>query len=44
MMSYDYLFFIGVELSYSVVLVSGVQESNSVLHIHICIFSDFSLL
>ena len=42
--SYDYFFLIGVELIYSVALVSGVEESNSGLHIHICIFSDFSLL
>ena len=27
--------FIGVELIYNVVLVSGVQQSESVIHIHI---------
>ena len=27
--------FIGVELIYNVVLVSGVQRSDSVIHIHI---------
>ena len=28
-------FFIGVELIYNVVLVSGIQQSDSVIHIHI---------
>ena len=34
--------FIGVQLTYKVVLVSGVQQSKSVIHIHISIhsFSD----
>ena len=27
--------FIGVELIYNVVLVSGIQQSESVLHIHL---------
>ena len=31
------IFFIGVELIYNVVLVSGVQQSDSIIHIHIFI-------
>ena len=30
-----FLIFIGVKLIYNVVLVSGVQQSESVIHIHI---------
>ena len=30
-----FLIFIGVELIYDAVLVSGVQQSESVIHIHI---------
>ena len=30
-----FLFYIGVELIYNVVLVSGAQQSDSVMHIHI---------
>ena len=33
--------FIGVELIYKVVLVSGVQQSESVIHIYILIFFRF---
>ena len=34
-------FYIGVQLIYNVVLVSGVQQSDSVIHIHVSIlFSD----
>ena len=32
-------FFIEVELTYNVVLVSDVQQSDSVLHIHIILHS-----
>ena len=32
-----FLIFIGVELTYNVVLVSGIQQSESVIHIHISI-------
>ena len=32
---------IGVQLIYKIVLVSGVQESVSVIHIHRSIFSRF---
>ena len=34
-----YVIFIGVQLIYNVVLVSGVQQSDSAIHIHICIYS-----
>ena len=34
---YKYLNFIGVQLIYNVVLVSDVQQSDSVIHIHIFI-------
>ena len=30
-----FLFYIGVELTYIVVLVSGVEQNDSVIHIHI---------
>ena len=33
--------FIGVELTYSVVLLSGVQQSESVIHIYKSIFKRF---
>ena len=34
---YNFLFYIGVWLIYNVVLVSGVQQSHSVIHIHVSI-------
>ena len=34
---FNFLFYIGVELINSVVLVSGVQHSDSVIHIHVSI-------
>ena len=37
-MSFFLTFFIGVELIYSVVLVSGVQQSESYIYIHMHIF------
>ena len=33
----NFLFYIGVELMNNVVLVSGVQHSDSVIHIHVSI-------
>ena len=33
--------FIGVQLMYNVVLVSGVQQIDSVIHIHVYIFILF---
>ena len=32
-----FIFYIGVHLIYNVVLVSGVQQSDSVIHLHIFI-------
>ena len=32
---FNFLFYIGVELINNVVLVSGIQESDSVIHIHV---------
>ena len=32
-----FLFYVGVELIYNVVLISGIQQSDSVIDIHICI-------
>ena len=34
---YLFIYLFGVELIYNVVLVSGVQQSNSVIHMHIYI-------
>ena len=34
---FKFLFYIGVYLIYNVVLVSGIQQSDSVLHIHMSI-------
>ena len=33
----NFLFYIGVQLINNVVLVSGVQQSDSVIHIHVSI-------
>ena len=38
-MDLKFLLFVEVELIYNVVLVSGVQQNNSVLHIYCFIFS-----
>ena len=32
---FNFLFYIGVQLINNVVLVSGVQQSDSVIHIHV---------
>ena len=37
---FNFLFYIGAELINNVVLVSGVQQSDSVLHIHVSIYSS----
>ena len=37
---FSFLNFIGVYLIYNVVLVSGVLQSDSVIHIHICILLE----
>ena len=34
---FNFLFYIGVELINNVVLVSGVQQSDSVIHVHVSI-------
>ena len=34
---FNFLFYIGVQLINNVVLVSGVQQSDSVIHIHVSI-------
>ena len=36
-----FLIFVGVQLIYNIVLVSGVQQSDSVIHVHISIFVRF---
>ena len=36
----NFLFYIGVELINNVVLVSGVQQSDSVTHIHVSVLSQ----
>ena len=38
---FKFLFCIGLQLIYNVVLVSGVQQSDSVIHIHTLFFSKF---
>ena len=34
---FNFLFYIGVQLIYNVVLVSGIQQSNSVIHMYVSI-------
>ena len=40
MFAFVYVFLIGVQLIYHFVLVSGVQQNDSVIHTYITIFSD----
>ena len=42
--TYDEIFLIGVQLIYSVVLVSGVQQSDSVMHVYVFFFVSFSIM
>ena len=48
LLDFSFFFYIGVQLIYNVVLVSAVQQSDSVIHIHISILFQipfpFSLL
>ena len=41
---FQFIFYIGVYLIYSVVLVSGVQESDLVIHIHMSIIIQILFL
>ena len=43
-LSLFFFLFIGVWLTYNVVLVSGVQKSESVIHVHISILLPYRLL
>ena len=41
---FNFLFYIGVELINNVVLVSGVQQSDSVIHIHVSVLWETVIL